>query len=135
MGTTNHILIHSVKAWLVWDLLLVLFRWWWVFPGTVKEVLLGWFVQCLDKWWKKVWTVAPLCFGIWGERKWHFLTRRMLIKSERVHIKSLLEWSIISLELEDSCLVDVIDAFNWSRGCYCSLFPFSFFLLFVAFSV
>ncbi|RVX15673.1 Asparagine--tRNA ligase, chloroplastic/mitochondrial [Vitis vinifera] len=36
----NHILIHCAKARMLWDLLLALFGLMWVFPKTIRELLL-----------------------------------------------------------------------------------------------
>ena len=38
----DHILVHYVKARVLWQLLLAPFDVSWVFPPTVRETLLGW---------------------------------------------------------------------------------------------
>ena len=40
--TVNHILIHYIVAKVLWDMVFALLGVQWVFPETVKEVLLSW---------------------------------------------------------------------------------------------
>ena len=40
--TINHILIHCIVAKVLWDMVFALLGVQWVFPETVKEVLLSW---------------------------------------------------------------------------------------------
>ena len=59
--TLNHLLIHCPKAKMLWELILAIVRFGWVFPFSVQQVLLAWQGTKVGKKRKKVWKAAPLC--------------------------------------------------------------------------
>ena len=67
--STQHILLHCHKAWILWQLLLSLFGVSWVLPFSVTETLLEWSGSFIGRKQKKVWGAAPLClfWTIWKE--------------------------------------------------------------------
>ena len=68
--TIDHLLIHCSRAKLLWDLLLVITNLHWVFPCTVRQLLLAWQSASIGKKRKRVWMAAPLCifWTLWMER-------------------------------------------------------------------
>ena len=66
----DHLLIHCIKAKVLWDLLFTLFSVSWVLHSSVKEVLLGRHGSFVGKKRRKVWRAAPLClfWTVWKER-------------------------------------------------------------------
>ena len=66
----DHLLIHCIKAKVLWDLLFTLFSVSWVLHSSVKEVLLGWHGSFVGKKRRKVWRATPLClfWMVWKER-------------------------------------------------------------------
>ena len=67
--STDHILIHCGRTRELWTLLLSFF-WTWVFPASVRNLLLKWKVKGLRKKRRVVWRLAPIClfWCIWGEQ-------------------------------------------------------------------
>ena len=57
----NHILLHCIVVKVLWGIVLALFGAHWVFPETVKEVLLSWRGPFVGKKRKKIWNSIPLC--------------------------------------------------------------------------
>ena len=68
--TLNHLLVHCLKARLLWDLILAIVGFGWVFPFSVRQVLLAWQGTKVGKKRKKVWRAMPLClfWAVWCER-------------------------------------------------------------------
>ena len=68
--TIDHLLIHCSKAKSLWDLLLAITEANWVFPSTVRQLLLAWQSASVGKKRKRVWMAAPLClfWTLWLER-------------------------------------------------------------------
>ena len=68
--TIDHLLIHCARAKLLWDLLLAITEDNWVFPRTVRQLLLAWQSAGVGKKRKRVWMAAPLClfWTLWLER-------------------------------------------------------------------
>ncbi|KAJ9707979.1 hypothetical protein PVL29_000172 [Vitis rotundifolia] len=66
----NHILLHCTVVRALWEIVLALFGVKWVFPESVKEVLLTWKGPFVGKKRKKVWNSIPLCifWTVWKER-------------------------------------------------------------------
>ena len=66
----NHILIHCIVVRVLWDIVLRLVDVKWVFPETVKEVLISWRGPFVGKKRKKVWKSISLCifWTVWKER-------------------------------------------------------------------
>ena len=58
--TVNHILIHCIVVKVLWDMICALFGVQWVFPETVKEVLLSWRGPFVGEKRKKIWKSIPL---------------------------------------------------------------------------
>ena len=67
--TVNHILGTLIVVRVLWEIVLVLFGIQWVFPETVKEVLISWRGPFVDKKGKKIWKSIPLCifWTVWKE--------------------------------------------------------------------
>ena len=65
----NHILIHCIVVRALWDIVLGLVDVKWVFPETVKEVLISWRGSFVGKKRKKIWDSIPLCifWTVWKE--------------------------------------------------------------------
>ena len=59
--TCDHILIHCLKARLLWNLIFALFGIQWVLSCSIREVLLSWHRSFVGKNGKKAWKAAPLC--------------------------------------------------------------------------
>ena len=59
--TIDHLLIHCARAKMLWDLLLAITEDNWVFPRTVRQLLLAWQSASVGKKRKRVWMTAPLC--------------------------------------------------------------------------
>ena len=68
--TIDHLLIHCSRAKMLWDLLLAITDFNWVFPSTVCQLLLSWQGASVGKKRKRVWMAAPLCifWTLWMER-------------------------------------------------------------------
>ena len=68
--TLNHLLVHCSKAKMLWELILAIVGFGWVFPFSVRQVLLAWQGTKVGKKHKKVWRAAPLCllWAVWCER-------------------------------------------------------------------
>ena len=68
--TIDHLLIHCSRAKMLWDLLLAITDFSWVFPRTVRQLLLAWQSASVGKKRKRVWMAAPLCifWTLWMER-------------------------------------------------------------------
>ena len=68
--TIDHLLIHCSRAKMLWDLLLVITDFNWVFPRTVRQLFLAWQSASVGKKRKRVWMAAPLCIflTLWMER-------------------------------------------------------------------
>ena len=66
----NHLLIHCTVARVLWEIVLGLFGAQWVFPETVKEVVLSWKGSFVGKKRKKIWRSIPLFifWTVWKER-------------------------------------------------------------------
>ena len=67
--SVDHILIHCGKTKELWTLLLSSFGLVWVFPASVRNLLLEWKVKGLEKKRRAVWRLASIClfWCIWGE--------------------------------------------------------------------
>ncbi|RVX03217.1 LINE-1 reverse transcriptase-like [Vitis vinifera] len=68
--SVDHLLIHCIVVRVLWDLVLALFGVHWVFPETVKKVLLSWRGPFVGKKRKKIWKSIPLYifWTVWKER-------------------------------------------------------------------
>ena len=68
--TINHILLHYRVVRVLWEIVFVLFGIQWVFPETVREVLISWRGPFVGKKRKKIWKSIPLyIFGRFGKRR------------------------------------------------------------------
>ena len=65
----NHILLLCIVVKVLWEIVLALFGANWVFPETVKEMLLSWRDPFVGKKRKKIWNSIPLCifWTVWKE--------------------------------------------------------------------
>ena len=68
--TLNHLLVHCPKVRMLWELILAIVGFGWVFPFSIRQVLLAWQGTKVGKKRKKVWRAAPLClfWAMWCER-------------------------------------------------------------------
>ena len=66
---TFHILLHCIVVKTVWEIVLAIFGVQWVFPESVKEVLLSWRGSFVGKKRKKILNFIPLCifWTVWKE--------------------------------------------------------------------
>ena len=67
-----HLLLHCLKAKLLWNLFLATVGVQWDFPYSIRGTLLSCHGSFVGKKWRKMWMVAPLClfWTIWCERNW-----------------------------------------------------------------
>ncbi|KAJ9677624.1 hypothetical protein PVL29_022550 [Vitis rotundifolia] len=95
--SANHILIHCGKTRELWTLLLSSFGVVWVFPDSVRNMLLEWKIKGLGKKRSVVWIMAPIClfWCIWGERNRRTFQEEELPATSlrNIFFRSLLEWS------------------------------------------
>ncbi|WKA02253.1 hypothetical protein VitviT2T_020466 [Vitis vinifera] len=91
--SVNHILIHCTVVRALWELVLGLVGVKWVFPETVKEVLLSWRGSFVGKKRKKIWKSIPLCifWTVWKERN------RLAFKGGELHIQKLKNFFVCNL--------------------------------------
>ena len=68
--SVDHILIHCGKTKEFWTLLLKSFRLVWVFPASVRNLLLEWKIKGQEKKMRAIWRLSLIClfYCIWGER-------------------------------------------------------------------
>ena len=68
--TSDHILLHCLKACILWQLIFVLFDVQWVMHSSMRGLLLSWGGFLVGRKMKKAWKVALLClfWSIWRER-------------------------------------------------------------------
>ncbi|RVW27626.1 hypothetical protein CK203_099125 [Vitis vinifera] len=102
--SVDHILIHCGKIRELWTLLLSSFGVVWVFPDSVRNLLLEWKIKGLGKKRSVVWRMTPIClfWCIWGEQN-----RRMFQEEEmsntslrNLFLRSPLEWSQQIMDLD-----------------------------------
>ena len=68
--TVNHILIHCIVARVLWDMICALVGVKWVFPETVKEVLLSWRGPFVGKKGKRYGSLYRCTFfGLFGRKE------------------------------------------------------------------
>ena len=95
--SANHILIHCDKTKMLWTVLLTSFGPVWVFPNSMKKLLLEWKVKGLRKKKRAVWRLTPIClfWCTWEKQNWRtFQEEEMFDQSLRkLFTCSLLEWS------------------------------------------
>ena len=59
--SVDHILIHCSKTRELWTLLLSFFGVVWVFPASIRNLLLEWKIKGLGKKRRAVWRLASFC--------------------------------------------------------------------------
>ena len=66
--TGDHLLLHCVKASVLWSAMLRSFGVCWVFPNSIKDLLYGWF-NSFGKHESEIWNLVPLCllWTVWRE--------------------------------------------------------------------
>ena len=105
----NHLLIHCPSVWRLWEGLISIPGYSWVYPYSVQDLFLGWSVFPIRKRARKLWRVTPLCliWAIWKERNciffdnMHFSFSRL--KSSFVSM--LTSWA--RFEVEEDALVRI----------------------------
>ncbi|RVX21093.1 putative ribonuclease H protein [Vitis vinifera] len=71
--SVNHILLHCTVVRVLWDIVFGLVDVKWVFPETVKDVLVSWRGSFVGNKRKKIWKAIPLCeeaFSLIGFLEW-----------------------------------------------------------------
>ena len=111
--STNHILIHCAKTRELWIFLLVLFGVTWVFPVSLRNLLLQWKVKGFQKKNRAIWCLAPIClfWCVWKE------CNRRTFKDEELSdqglkdlfFQTLFEWTRDSLELDFPSMLIFLD--------------------------
>ena len=95
--SADHILIHCDKAKKLWTVLLTSFGPVWVFPNSMRNLLLQWKVKGLRKKIRAMWRLALIClfWCIWGERNQKTFQEEEISDQslKKLFIHSLLEWS------------------------------------------
>ena len=109
-----HILLHCLKASLLWQLVFALFHVQWLMHSSVRGVLLSWNSCSVGKKRKKAWEVAPLCiiWSIWKERHKRAFEDR---ESSDQTIKSYflcIFWDWVRVYMGDS-VTSFIDFVDW----------------------
>ena len=59
--TSDHILLHCLKAHILWQLIFALFDIQWVMHSSMRGILFSWGDSFVGKKRKKAWKVVPLC--------------------------------------------------------------------------
>ena len=100
----DHILIHFVKTRELWTFLLAFFGVTWLFPNSVRNLLLQWKVKGLPKKIRAVWRLAPIClfWCVWKERNRRTFKDEDLSEQglKDLFFRTLFEWTKDSLELD-----------------------------------
>ena len=145
--STNHILIHCNKTRLLWgffiSFLSAIFKIHWVFSQLIKELLIEWKVQDMNKGKKKVWHWTPFCLflRIWKEHNGKTFKEESYPKKtfkeeelsdqelKEIFIKCLMKWSRVSMGLANYSQLNVFDRLSWgwvflSAGCFLLLAVF-----------
>ena len=116
--TIDRILIHCVKARVLWNLVFSLFGMLWTLPSSVKDMLLGWHDSLVGKRRKKLWRTAPLCLSwtVWKERNRRaFGNEEQYVQGlEHAFLCNLWNWSRLFLFFGPSLVVDFVD---WVGSC------------------
>ena len=91
--TIDHLLIHCSRAKSLWDLLLAITEVNWVFPRTVRQLLLAWQSARVGKKRKRVWMAAPLClfWTLWLERN------RVVFENEALSVHRMKSFFLFTL--------------------------------------
>ena len=111
--TIDHILLHYVKARVLWQLL---FEVPWVLPLTVKETLLGWHDSFVGKKHKKAWKASLICifWTIWKERnRIAFDNKELSIQRPKISFVCTL-WAWTKLCIDEGPLLLINFFFYWS---------------------
>jgi hypothetical protein len=113
----DHLLLHCPRAAMLWDFVFHSFGVFWLLPGRVVDLFLGW-----RNWFGKhssvVWNLVPLClmWTIWWERNQRIFDDKERSESQllELFVISLFEWSrawgfttccSIADFIDSSCLV------------------------------
>ena len=109
----NHIFLHCIVVRVFWEIVLALFRANWVFPETVKEMLLSWRGPFVGKKRKKIWNSIPLCifWTVWRERNRLAFRRGFLAiqKLKNSFVCNLWSWARVYMEEESSSLLGFLE--------------------------
>ena len=109
----NHILLLCIVVRVLWEIVLALFGANWVFPKTVKEMLLSWRDPFVGKKRKKIWNSIPLCifWTIWKER--NILAFRggslAIQKLKNSFVCNLWSWARVYMGEESSLLLGFLE--------------------------
>ena len=101
--TRNHILLHCLKASILWQMVFALFHVQCVMHSFVRGVFLSWSGLSIGKKRKKAWKVAPLCI-FWSIRE----SLDQTIKSYFLY----LFWDWVRVYMGDN-VTSLIDFVDW----------------------
>ena len=110
--TLNHLLVHCPKARMLWDLILAIVGIGWVFPFSVRQVLLAWQGTKVGKKRKKVWRAMPQClfWAVWCERNRVVFDNETfsIYRLKNSFICSLWSWANVSSGDRDRSTLDFL---------------------------
>ena len=112
--TINHLLIHCRIAKMLWDLLLSIGGFSWVFPSSVRYTLLAWEGVAVGKKRKKIWQAAPMClfWTLWCARN-RLAFENKVTSAQRLKINFVSNlWSWANLFGDDTA-ISILDFLTW----------------------
>ena len=108
--TLNHLLVHCSKARMLWELILAIVWFGWVFPFSVRKVLLAWQGRKVGKKRKKVWRAVPLSlfWAVWCERNRVVFDNETfsMYRLKNSFICSFWYWANVSSGVRDKSILD-----------------------------
>ena len=109
-----HILLHCMKASILWQLDFALFYVQWVMLSSMRGVLLSWNDFSVGNKRKKAWKVVPLCifWSIWRERNRRAFEDRENLDQTIKFFFLYLFWDWIGVYMGD-CVTSLIDFVDW----------------------
>ncbi|KAJ9673635.1 hypothetical protein PVL29_023281 [Vitis rotundifolia] len=109
----NHILVHCIVVRVLWEFILVLFGVKWVFPETVREVLVSWRGPFVGIKRKKIWNSILLCifWTVWKERnRLAFKGGSLALqKLKNSFVCNLWSWARVYIGEESSSLIGFLE--------------------------
>ena len=112
--TINHLLIHCRIAKMLWELLLSIGGFSWVFPSSVRYTLLAWQGVAVGNKRKKIWTAAAMClfWTIWCARN-RLAFENKVTSAQRLKINFVSNlWSWANL-FGDDTTISILDFLTW----------------------
>ena len=110
--TLNHLLVHCPKIRMLWELILAIVGFGWVFPFSIRQVLFARQGTKVGKKRKKVWRTAPLClfWTMWCERNRVAFDNEVFsaYRLKKSFICNFWSWSNVSSGDRDRSLLDFL---------------------------